>query len=78
MIHGCQGELQPGELHNVEGGHGEALLGCGIAGETPINRSSMVVASIFGRCLGLKTKRAAARMITSLMARARVTSGISG
>ena len=79
MIHGGQAELQPGELHNVHGGaHGKMLLGCGLAVEAPIKCSCMLAASILGRCPGLNTNRAAARMIISLTATTKVTSGISG
>ena len=79
MIHGGQAELQPGELHNIHGGaHCKMLLGCGFAVGAPIKRSCMLAASILGRCLGLNTKRAAARMTISFTAKAIVTSGRSG
>jgi hypothetical protein len=79
MIHGGQTELQPGELHDVQGDrHGKTSLGCGVAGKAPIKRACTAVASILGRCPGLKTKRAAARMTISLTARTNATSRASG
>jgi hypothetical protein len=65
-------------LHDVHGGaHGKMLLGW-LGGEAPIKCSRILTASTLGRCLGLNTKRAAARMTISLMANATVISGTSG